>query len=206
MEVLKTISPNVSPSAAQERPRKLTPSSKTSSAGCCSRIARLLTALNKLLRFIQPALVGAILVSRRRLYCFNACLHRTRRFALMTKAGVRAAHQVQPFRIRRPLLKKLFKRIPRVFVLTGGNVGGAYFAPNFVLAMRLIAGHHLFKISNCVGITLLGARDSSQLVMRVNFFFINLNCALEPLARRFQFTALLMNQTEVVMGRSIRWV
>src|SRR5712691_11173153 len=58
-----------------------------------------LTTLNKLLRFVQPTLVRAILVGRRSLHSFNAGLHRTGGFTPVAKSGMRASHQVKPFRI-----------------------------------------------------------------------------------------------------------
>ncbi len=113
-----------------------------------------LTTLNKLLRFVQPTLVRAILVGWRSLHSFNAGLHRTRGFTPVAKSGMRASHQVKPFRIGRPLLEKLFERIARVFILFGGNVSRTYLAPNFVLAVRSIARHHLFEILDSIGKTL----------------------------------------------------
>ena len=46
---------------------------------------------------------------------------------------------------------------------------------------------------------LLGAGNAAQLIMRVQLFRINVDSAMETLARLIQFTALLMNQTQIVM-------
>ncbi len=105
-----------------------------------------LTTFYELLRLIQPALVGAILISRRGLHGFDAGLHRAGSLAAMAEARVRAAHQVQRFRIRRPVFEKPFERIARVFKLARGDVSGAHFAPDFVLTVRLIAGDNLFEV------------------------------------------------------------
>ena len=93
----------------------------------------------------------------------------------------------------------MLERIARVFKLLGGNVGSADLAPNFVLAVRLIARHHLFEVFDRIGKSFLRARDAAQLVMRVDLIVVNLNSTLESFPRRFQLATLLMNQPEIVM-------
>src|ERR1041385_6987498 len=127
MEVLKTISPTLSPSAAHERPRQTRPSSRARIAGFleswftenCSLLTadcRLLPAFQKLLRLVQPALFGAIFISRRGLYSFNARLHRGRSFLVIAESGVRAAHQIQTLGIGCAPIEKLLERVARVAV------------------------------------------------------------------------------------------
>src|SRR5258708_365988 len=129
MEVLKTISPELSPAAPHERPRHTRPSSRAriadaefiefaglSAAEVYRERFRIATGeppksdlpfkkkgvgrchqtllLQKLLRFIQPALLNPELICGRGLHRVNTGLHRTGGFLAVTKPGVRPADQV----------------------------------------------------------------------------------------------------------------
>ena len=92
----------------------------------------------------------------------------------MPEPRVRASHQVQPLRIRRPVLEKLVQRCSCILKLTCRNVRRRHFAPNLVLRVRRISSHNLFEILNRVAVSLLLSRDASQLIARVNLFRIDL--------------------------------
>ena len=140
------------------------------------------------MRFVEPPLIGTILISGRGFDSFYACLHGAGRFALVAQARVGAAHKVERFRIGGPVVQKTFEGVPRIFVLSGCIVGCSYLAPYFVLAVSRIPRNDLLEILNRVTESLLRPRNAPQLVMRVNLFSINLDCTLETLTRRIKFT------------------
>src|SRR5882672_12537313 len=70
--------------------------------------------------------------------------------------------------------------------------------------MRLIANNYLLDMLDRFYGLLLLARNASQLIVRVDLFRIDLYGAFETLACRFQFAALLMNQSQIVVGRRVR--
>ena len=59
--------------------------------------------------------------------------------------------------------------------------------------MCRIACDDMFEVLNCVGISLLLARDASELITRINLAVIDLQCAFETFACGFQLAAALMN-------------
>ena len=83
--------------------------------------------------------------------------------------------------------------------MSGGQIGRPDLAPDFVLRMGLIALHHLFEMADGFRQPTLRSRDSAQLIVRVQLVRIDINRALKALARLIQFSALLMNQTQIVM-------
>src|SRR5580765_1788476 len=87
----------------------------------------------KLLRFIQPTLLSAVLVRRRGFDSLDTSLHRAGGLLIVTQPGVRASHQIQAFRIVRAAIQKLLERVTRVAVLSGGDVSRSDLAPDFVL-------------------------------------------------------------------------
>lgn len=117
----------------------------------------------------------------------------------MAQACMSAAHKVERFRIRGPVLQKAFKRIPCVFVLVGCIVCRSDLTPYFVLAVRRIAGNDLLKILNGVGESFLRPRYSPELVMRIDLVVIDLNCTFEAFTCCIKFASLLMDQAKVVM-------
>ena len=124
----------------------------------------------------------------------------------MAQTGMRAAHQVKRFRIRGSILKEAFQSVASVFKLAGGNVSRANFAPDFVLAMGWIAGDNLFKVPDRVSESFLQQGDAPQLIMGIDLVVVDLYSSLETLPRCLNFTAALMNQSEVVMCRRIRGI
>src|SRR5262245_44492122 len=110
-----------------------------------------------------------------------------------------AAHQIETFRIVGAAVQKPLERVTPVRILAGGNIGGANFAPDFVLSVKLIALHDLLEMADGVARAGLGARDASQLIMRILLVRIDVDGAMKTLARFVQFTALLMNQPEIVV-------
>src|SRR6185503_2748949 len=155
----------------------------------------LLTTSYELLRFIQPSLVSAILVSGCGFHGINTGLHCARGFALMTKAGVCATHQIKRFRIRWTTVEKLFERVARICELARFNISGSNLAPDFMLSVSAIACNHLFKVGHCIAQSFLLTRNASELVVGINLFVVNLDRALEAFARGIKFTATLMDQT-----------
>src|SRR5687767_8310360 len=135
---------------------------------------RLLTALNKLLRFIQPSFTGAILVRGCCLHRFNASLHQARCLAFVTQSSVRTSHQIQTFRIRWSMLEKLVERHARVFKLARRDVRRCNFTPDLVLRVCRIAGDDVFEVLNRVGVSFLLARNASELITRVDLAVVDL--------------------------------
>src|SRR5712692_8667997 len=116
---------------------------------------------------------------------------------------MRAADQIQSLRIIRPSIAKSFQRVARVAVLSRGDISRANLAPDFVQSMRLIALDDFLEVSDGVRQTILRAGNAAQLIVRVQFVRGAIDRAMRTLARLLQFTALLLNQTQVVMGRRI---
>ena len=92
----------------------------------------------------------------------------------MTKSRMRATHQIQPFRIRRPVFEKLIERRACIFKLSCRDVSRRYFAPNLVLRVGGISRDDVFEVLNSVRVSLLLPRNPSELVTRVNLFRIDL--------------------------------
>ena len=113
------------------------------------------------------------------------------------------AHEVKGFGIRRPALKKSFESVASVFKLRGSDIGCPNLAPDFMLGVRRIAGDYLLEVSDCISESLLPSRDASQLVMGVDFVIIYLHGPFKPFARRVKLSALLVDQTKIVVGRGI---
>src|SRR5882724_9008963 len=112
---------------------------------------------------------------------------------------MRAAHQVESLRVVGAAVEKLLQCITRVAVLSSGDIGRANLAPDFVLRMELITLHNLLETRNGLREPSLRARNQAELIMRVQFFAVDIDRALEPFARFTKLAALLMNQSEVVV-------
>src|SRR5215813_11854308 len=69
--------------------------------------------------------------------------------------------------------------------------------------MRRVPQHYLLEVADRLVISLLRARDATELVMRVDLLVIDGYRFFETLASRIQFSALLINKTEVVMRGSV---
>src|SRR5438309_7957251 len=109
---------------------------------------------------------------------------------------MRATHHIKPFRIHLPSIEKALQRVTCIIELAGSDVGGANLAPDFMLGVAVIAGHNLLEMGDRIRPAVLRARDSTQLVMRVNFIGIDMYRALEALARLIQLAALLVDQSQ----------
>ncbi len=94
----------------------------------------------------------------------------------------------------------------RVLELAGGQVGRAYLAPDFVLGMGLVTRDDLVEVVYGVGQSALLARYTTELVVRVHLIRVYLYGALETLAGFVQLAALLVNQPQIVVRRSVRGV
>jgi len=156
-------------------------------------------SFEKLLRFIQPSLFGSILIGRRGFHGLNTCLHRAGGFLVIAQSGVRASHQVESLRVVGAAVEKLLQRITRVAVLSGSDISRANLAPDFVLRVELITLDNLLETRNRLRQTSLRARNQTELIMRVQFFRVDIDRALEAFARFTKLAALLMNQSEVVV-------
>src|SRR6185369_3412551 len=97
------------------------------------------------------------------------------------------------------MLQELLEGIPCIFKLAGFNVSGTYLAPDLILRMRRLTRYDLFEVFNRVCQSLLLPRYASELEMCVDLILVDRNRLVEPFNRLIQITALLMNQTEVVM-------
>src|SRR5437016_3182237 len=100
-------------------------------------------ALQKLLRFVQPALLDSVLISRRSLHCVDTGLHRSGGFQAVTKPRVRPADQVQSLGIIRTVTEKSLQQITRVAKLSGSDISRTNLAPDLLLRVGLIALHDL---------------------------------------------------------------
>jgi hypothetical protein len=119
---------------------------------------------------------------------------------------VRAAHQIEPLRIVLAPIQETLQSIAGIGELAGGDVGRANLSPDFVLRVNLIALDHFFKVSDGLRQAVLGAGDAAQLIVRIDFFRINVDSALKSFAGLIQFSPILMNQTEIVMRRRVAWI
>src|SRR5205823_10481127 len=95
-----------------------------------------------------------------------------------------APHQVQSFGVGGAPVEEAPKGVARVGELSGGEVGRADLAPDFVLRVRVVARDHLAEVLYGFRESRLRARDAPQLVVRVRLFGVNLDGAQEALARR----------------------
>src|SRR5262245_59594331 len=72
--------------------------------------------------------------------------------------------------------------------------------------MRRVPHDHLFKVSDRLLIALLCTRDATELVLGVDLLLIDGDCFFEALTSSIQFSALLINKSQVVMRGSISWI
>src|SRR4030095_15092772 len=89
-------------------------------------------------------------------------------------------------------------------MLIGSNVSCADLAPDFILCMGPIARNNLFEVANRVSKSFLLSATTPELLMRVNLFFINLDGSFEAFAGGLKLSALLVNETKVVVRRRVR--
>ena len=73
-----------------------------------------------------------------------------------------------------------------------------------MLTVCLIARHNLLEVLNRVGESFLLQCDASKLIVRIDLVFVDLNRAFKALARGFKLASLLMDQSQIVVGRRIR--
>ena len=83
--------------------------------------------------------------------------------------------------------------------MAGGEIGRADLAPDFVLRMELVALHDLLKMADRFRQATLRARDAAELIVRIQLVPVDFNCSLKAFASFVQFTASLVDQSEVVM-------
>ena len=106
---------------------------------------------------------------------------------------MRAPHQVKSLRVVGATVEKLLQCITRVAVLSGGDIGRANLAPDFVLRVELITLHNLFETRDGLRETSLRARDQAELIMRIQFFCVDIDRALEAFARFTKLATLLVD-------------
>src|SRR5688500_4591517 len=70
--------------------------------------------------------------------------------------------------------------------------------------MRLIPRDYMFEVLNSVYVSLLLACNAPELVTCVYLLGVDFQRAFESLACCVQFTTALMNQSQIVMRRSVR--
>src|SRR6185295_13901632 len=171
---------------------------------CQSLIANHRTlCLQKRLSLTRPMFLRSILVSWGSSHRLYAGSHLRRGIIIPAELMKRQSISITPFRIRRTLVDESLERNSRVFILPGLKISPPDLAPRFALAVLGIASDDSIEVRNRISEPALLARDAAQLIVRVGFVGVNLNRAREARLRFLVLSALLIDQSEIVMRRRI---
>src|SRR5829696_1353400 len=101
------------------------------------------------------------------------------------------------------MFEKLVQSRARIFKLPRSDISGRHFAPDLVQRVGRISRDYLFEAVNSVPISLLLPRNASKLVTGIDLFGIDLQGALKSFPRLVQLAPALMDQSQIVVRRSI---
>src|SRR5262249_24873492 len=93
--------------------------------------------------------------------------------------------------------------LKRVRILPGQIINQRRLAPNLVLAMSRFELQNLLEILNRFAVPALFPVDDSELVKRVDFARVDLDRAFIGRSRRVEISALLIEQSQVVMSGGV---
>src|SRR5262249_21784552 len=133
----------------------------------------------------------------------DAILHLLRRFAFAPQFIKRHAAPVAGFGVGRAFVQKLIEHFQRVLELVCVIIHQAGFAPDFILAMRWVQLYDSLEMPYRFVQAPLLPGDAPELVMRIDFLWIDFDRALERSHSRVLLATLLVNQSQLVMSRSV---